>query len=144
MGSKNFIFFKKKSLSQALQFRYAGNKFTNSNVYFKDGKWNFSTSLQPTPFSPTYPIEIVKGKNAGFEVWLVGNIKKIKAPDFPHKYKVDLKNNRVKLCLYHPNKFEWDKNQPIYETLIPWACEWLYYYEYWLDDNIWRGGGEHP
>ena len=30
------------------------------------------------------------------------------------------------------------------ETIIPWAIEWLYYYEIWLVTGTWNGGGEHP
>lgn len=41
-------------------------------------------------------------------------------------------------------KAEWNKLQFIHKTIIPWICDWLYYYELWLDDSIWRGGGEHP
>lgn len=144
MGNKKYVLFKEKSLSQTLQFEYASDKFSNTKVSYRKGKLRFSMMLQPTPFSPFYPIEIIKGKKGTFEVWLVGNIKKIESPEFPHNYKVDIKNNRVKLCLYHPKKFEWGRDQAIHDTIIPWASEWLYYYEYWLDDGIWRGGGDHP
>lgn len=144
MAAKRHIRFKKKAISQAQQFLLAKEKFSNARLQFRRGKWYLKLSLQPTAFSPYYPVEITKNGLGYFEVWLVGNIEKIDDPSFPHNYRIDKKNQRVQLCLYHPRKAEWDKLQLIHETIIPWICDWLYYYELWLDDGIWRGGGEHP
>jgi len=30
------------------------------------------------------------------------------------------------------------------ETIVPWACLWLYYYEVWHTTGEWLGGGLHP
>ena len=32
----------------------------------------------------------------------------------------------------------------IAETIIPWAAEWLFFFEGWLIDGHWAGGGTHP
>lgn len=32
----------------------------------------------------------------------------------------------------------------ISETIVPWASEWLFYFELWLVTKEWMGGGEHP
>lgn len=45
------------------------------------------------------------------------------------------------LCLYDPDGREWSTFNLIADTTIPWAMEWLYYYELWLYDGVWRGGG---
>lgn len=29
------------------------------------------------------------------------------------------------------------------DTYIPWAAEWLGYFEDWLFSNVWLGGGAH-
>jgi hypothetical protein len=29
-------------------------------------------------------------------------------------------------------------------TILPWACLWLFYFEDWLITSQWKGGGEHP
>lgn len=144
MVTKKVIRFKKKAVSQALQFYLAKEKFPNAKLQYSKGKWHLKICLQPTAFSPSYPIEIIRNGRGYYEAWLVGNIKKIDDPSFPHNYKIDKKNQRVRLCLYHPRKAEWNKFQMIHETIIPWICDWLYYYELWQDDGIWRGGGEHP
>jgi hypothetical protein len=30
------------------------------------------------------------------------------------------------------------------DTILPWAVEWLAYYEIWLATGVWYGGGEWP
>ena len=32
----------------------------------------------------------------------------------------------------------------LFDTLIPWTAEWLWYFEDWLATGVWSGGGEHP
>ena len=34
--------------------------------------------------------------------------------------------------------------QKFAETIVPWACLWLYYYEVWHATGEWLGGGLHP
>lgn len=29
-------------------------------------------------------------------------------------------------------------------TIVPWACDWLMHYEFWLATGTWAGGGVHP
>jgi hypothetical protein len=47
------------------------------------------------------------------------------------------------LCLYHRNENPWFGDQYIAETIIPWACEWCYFYEVWLETGRWFGP-EYP
>jgi hypothetical protein len=48
------------------------------------------------------------------------------------------------LCLFDPRTGEWKPDRVIAETIIPWAAEWLFFYEGWLIDGKWAGGGDHP
>src|SRR5450759_4610748 len=48
------------------------------------------------------------------------------------------------LCLYDPRQDDWQPDRLLAETIIPWAAEWLFFYEGWLIDGRWAGGGEHP
>lgn len=48
------------------------------------------------------------------------------------------------LCLFDPNGEEWSNKRLIADTTIPWAAEWLMYYELWHIDGVWRGGGVGP
>ena len=45
-------------------------------------------------------------------------------------------------CLCYGDEFASD--MLIADTYIPWAIEWLYYYEIWLVTGEWCGGGIHP
>jgi hypothetical protein len=48
------------------------------------------------------------------------------------------------LCLFNPEKREWNPEQRLGDTILPWACIWLYFYEIWLATGDWKGGGDHP
>ena len=74
----------------------------------------------------------------------VVNPKKLKfyrnKKQLPHVYST----SKQRLCLFFPNGKEWNRSHLISETIIPWASEWLYYYELWLITGEWLGGGtEH-
>ncbi len=43
------------------------------------------------------------------------------------------------LCLFDPEQNEWRGSMWISDTIVPWASEWLHYYELWHFDGIWRG-----
>lgn len=60
----------------------------------------------------------------------------------PHIY--DCSAGRTKLCLYTPDDGDWHPSMWLSETMVPWAIEWLRYFELWLIDGEWYGGGEHP
>lgn len=61
----------------------------------------------------------------------------------PHTYPDESgRKNRVRPCLFVPD--EWDARDSIAATVIPWTCEWLFFYEMWLVTGEWLGGGLHP
>ncbi len=62
----------------------------------------------------------------------------------PHIYRRPGTASGWSLCLYDPRTEDWQPDQLIAETIIPWAAEWLFFYEGWLIDGHWAGGGEHP
>lgn len=43
------------------------------------------------------------------------------------------------LCLFDPDAGEWDNTMLIADRIVPWASEWLHYYEVWHFDGVWRG-----
>jgi hypothetical protein len=60
-----------------------------------------------------------------------------------HIYRDD-DGDGFRLCLYDPRKDEWSPERLIADTVLPWASEWLFYYEGWLVTGEWTGGGTHP
>ena len=47
------------------------------------------------------------------------------------------------LCLFDPEVGQWDWTMPIADTTVPWACDWIACYEFWLITGAWHGGGRH-
>lgn len=48
------------------------------------------------------------------------------------------------LCLFMKSTGEWTRQKMIAKTVIPWAAEWLQFYELWLSTGEWYGEGMHP
>src|SRR5208337_144391 len=44
------------------------------------------------------------------------------------------------LCLYDPRDDDWRSANSIADTIIPWAAEWLFFFEAWLLTGVWSGG----
>lgn len=47
------------------------------------------------------------------------------------------------LCLFDPAEKQWNPSMAIAYTTLPWACDWLACYEFWLMTGRWTGGGRH-
>lgn len=60
----------------------------------------------------------------------------------PHIYPHD--GRGTKLCLWLPKAGEWSQSMRLDDTYLPWAAEWLDYFEEWLTTDVWAGGGAHP
>lgn len=118
--------------------------------YFPNGKARFKTQTQlrwemdviPTPNSTMYRIRI------DYTIGKAPNIFVIDPPKLrmaegegklPHVYST----KDQKICLYYPKIGEWTETMFIAKTLVPWASEWLFFYEIWALTGEWRGGGIH-
>ena len=103
----------------------------------------WSGKIKPTPLSKEYTVVLVYQLRKSPKVWVIGDeLEKLDAPDFPHKFDIDAENKMVRICLYRYSEF--NSSKLLANTIIPWAIEWLYYYELWLATGEWLGGGEHP
>lgn len=97
----------------------------------------------PTPLSQTYRIRIDYRANQRPCVYVVSPKplpRYVGARKLEHVYNTESQ----KLCLYHPTFDTWNYSKPLVRTIIPWAAEWLMYYEIWLVTGEWEGGGIHP
>ena len=43
------------------------------------------------------------------------------------------------LCLYHPEDYQWRREKLVAIDIVPWIASWIYFYEVWLQTNIWYG-----
>ena len=99
-------------------------------------KLRWDMQLQPAPLSVVYDVRLLYTLERGPKLF-------VRSPDLiqpgndpiPHRY------GDGSLCLYLPNSGEWDRSMSLAETIIPWASEWLYFYEIWLGTGEWCGGG---
>jgi hypothetical protein len=57
----------------------------------------------------------------------------------PHIY-IDDDGLGFRLCLYDPWEDDWRSANSIADTIIPWAAEWLFWFEAWLLTGVWSGG----
>ena len=119
--------------------------------YYPDGTFLKETNqhiiwecdITPTPLSQTYRIRIDYKANNRPDVYVVRPQQLPRYDGLNHLEHV-YNTKTQKLCLYHPNFDKWNYSKPLVKTIIPWAAEWLMYYEIWLVTGEWEGGGIHP
>lgn len=117
----------------------------NGNINYKKNSFYVRGWLRPTSSSRYYDVE-VQYKRDGFpSIWVYGILSdNIKAKEIPHKYSYDLHKNKVNLCLYRNKYHEYNRKALPSKNIVPWICEWLYFYELYLITDVWYGNGEHP
>lgn len=97
------------------------------------GALSWSVSLQPTPLSLTYRVAVRYRQGQRPRVTVVSP-RLDSRPDelLPHVYPGE------ELCLYYGREFV-GTEQFIADTIVPWASEWLYFYEHWMSTGVWLG-----
>jgi len=145
--ASSFIKRKNKLIGMPAYMQLSAIKKAFPDVKVSNKGWNnfeIELNLQPSSLCEVYRIKIVYKKNTFVKVYVIERVLKI-APNrtkLPHVYN----SKEQQICLYSPSKKEWKSTQYIVNTIIPWASEWLFYYELWLSDGEWFGGGhnEYP
>jgi hypothetical protein len=96
--------------------------------------------ITPTALSETYRVRIEYPQNKWPKVWVHSPklVPREQDGDIPHMYEQD------RICLWMPGSGEWTEGMSVAEAVIPWASEWLYYYELWHATGEWLGGGHEP
>lgn len=112
-------------------------RYTQGHPTLKAGILRWTGDLQPSEVSRQYLVDLryaaphpprvfVRRPRLAFDA--DGNL--------PHIY-LD-----GSLCLHEPG--QWSPGDPIAKTVLPWTCEWLLHYEFWLATGEWCGsGGNH-
>lgn len=134
-----------RKLSPIEQFNDLKRKFDGVSGHLERNTLSCKISVRPTPLSDEYVLKVDYNpdRTIPFSVYVVKPkpLKLAKDADrLPHVYD----QSTQRLCLYLPRKREWNASMLLSETAIPWAIEWLYFYETWLCTGTWLGGGEHP
>lgn len=102
----------------------------------------WKATLTPTEGCETYELRLTWSKGKFPEVWArAGALERCEdLGSIPHQFGFDEKSKSVKLCL---QRRDWDSGQLIADTYVPWAMEWLVFFELWLATGEWLGGGDH-
>lgn len=145
MGNKRYQ--KNKPITIPIQKYIIKSKFKYIiEKEYKNRGIKLLLNLQPTEESKCYKV-LLEYKNLQRKPQLYLDISDLKIKnkaDIPHKYGINEVNGKeyVNMCLYYGK--EWSYTMKISETIIPWAAEWIYFFEIWLITGKWCGGGKHP
>ncbi len=124
------------------QARHLRLRFPRAQCQVVAGELRWRGTLRPTPMSNQYVVRL-RYRRAAVDCWVVHpKLEQRNGEHPPHLY--PSKDPTDLLCLFLPRANEWDGSQAIATTIVPWASEWLFFYEAWLATGEWLGGGEHP
>lgn len=105
-------------------------RFPGLRFHRNGGRAYWRGALQPLVASPVYEVRIAWRDRRAPHVHVERpGIRR----DAPHLYGPNW------LCLYYPADRSWRPELYIADTIVPWAAEWLLFYEYWLDTGRWFG-----
>ncbi len=116
-----------------------------SHVSYHGRHLNFAFDIKPGTFGRTYRCLLKATPDGKFPTLLVlePNLSQLAGgKKLPHIYPHS--GRGTELCLWFPKSRDWTPQMKFAETHIPWAAEWLYYFEVWLATGVWEGGGVHP
>lgn len=116
-----------------------------SSLEFLQGRaLRFSFKLAPSAMSRVYRCSLKLYPAKSPELFVLDPDPRILAAGrvLPHVYPHS--GAGTKLCLWLPRAHQWTAQMRLDETYLPWAAEWLDYFEEWLVTDEWTGGGEHP
>ncbi len=125
-------------IQQAVALRHL---YPESNYSAHLNRLSWTGVLQPTALSREYTVSVEYNLGKSPRTCVVDPILLVPAGQtLPHVYS----QKEQHLCLYYPfGNSEWNSSMCIARTIVPWASEWLFYYELWLATGKWLGGGIH-
>jgi len=128
---------KRRDLTVSDQCKDMRQKYPDFMPRRSDAGMVWMGPIRPAPLSQSYVMEIVYRRHDYPQVWVRQPSLRVR----PEDYKVVHIFREGCLCLHAEN--EWTPAMPISTTIVPWAAEWLLYYELWLATGRWYGGGEY-
>lgn len=94
--------------------------------------------ITPNALAETYRIRVEYRQNLKPRTWVLTPRLVVRSPWrlIPHMF------DQERLCLFMDR--EWMTDMYVADTILPWAAEWLHYYELWHATGEWHGGGHEP
>lgn len=120
-------------------------RWPQSSLVMAGGKeLRFTFSMAPNRFARTYRclLRIPVARHPELVVLDPDPRQLAGGRSVPHTYRHDAPG--TKLCLWLPDAYEWSATKKLADSYLPWAAEWLDYFEEWLVTDEWAGGGAHP
>ena len=127
----------RRTLALVREARLLDGHYPHGQTTLKAGVLRWTGELQPSEVSRQYLVDLRYAPPYHPRVF-VRRPKLVVDADghLPHIYPDGT------LCLHEPG--QWSPGDPIAKTTLPWTCEWLLHYEFWLATGEWCGsGGNH-
>ena len=131
---------KKRGFSAHSQLEKIATSFPDSQILKSKGNsFEIVITLKPTTWSKSYDVKIVFERYGRVDVYVINETLQVarNRKKLPHVYS----HSEQRLCLYSVSKEEWNREKLIVSTIIPWTSDWLFYYELWVPNGKWLGGG---
>ena len=127
----------RRTLALVREARQLDGHYPHGQATLKAGALRWTGELQPSEVSRQYVVDLRYAPPYHPRVFVRRPKLVIDADgNLPHIYPDG------SLCLHEPD--QWSPGDPIAKTILPWACEWLLHYEFWLATGEWCGsGGNH-
>jgi hypothetical protein len=110
-------------------------RFPQSSVRRAGRALTWRGNLRPSVTSRTYLVE-VKYRLGGEPVTrVIQRLETRPGLSLPHVWN----HARQVLCLHE--RRDWRPGMLLADSIVPWASEWLFFYEFWLVTGNWDGGG---
>lgn len=129
------------TLNFAIQAGKIMSMFPSSRISFDQNILTWESTLTPSPLSDNYKIKVIYVRDKNPDIYVLSPKLKLFPGEskLPHVYS----SEKQWLCIYYRKTREWRSDMAISDTVLPWTCEWLLHYEFWLGNGKWRGGGTH-
>jgi hypothetical protein len=113
-------------------------RYPDARLRLRAGRLLWTGNLRPNSLSREYTVEIRyrMGEHPQVRVQSPGLDGRPGEDSLPHVYRDGT------LCLYREG--EWSSAMLIADSVVPWASEWLLFYELWMPTGEWHGGGDWP
>ncbi len=111
------------------------NRFPGSTMKVSANALVWEGTLRPTSTSRCYRVRISYARGKWPQVRVLSPPLDTRIGEqLPHVFREGT------LCLHTED--DWRASMLLVDTILPWTCEWLFYYELWLATGAWYGNDE--
>jgi hypothetical protein len=120
----------------APQVRALIQRFPEGSVVVRGRRVIWLGALKPTELSRSYLVEVDYLLKQEPVVRVRSSLATREGESLPHVW-----NHAQRILCLHRSS-DWTPRMLLANSILPWASEWLFFYEIWLVTGQWDGGGE--